>query len=323
MPQISVIVSVYNCEEYIGETIQSIIDQTFTDWELIIIDDNSKDTSASVIESYADKDTRIRFVRNTTNQGQCANLNTAIAMSSGEYIAHTDHDDISYPDRLARQLAYMEDNPSCLLCGCAYDELYEGKKRSLYFLPYNSFEEVRFRLPMQNILAHSTFFWRRQALIDNHISYGQWDYAEDFDLTMRVLRVGDVGFMPDVLVAYRIFEDQLTQTIDPHIISSEDHEIRDAFILEQKNLDTDIWIRALNGELHSIKDYRRWDRLLGEYSSICALQIFDAVGEVNRVVYDRQTVTWKTVLSYAMSRWKTSFRHTGRLAMTLVGSKES
>ena len=106
MCKISVVTSVYNCEKYIKETIQSVIDQTYTDWEYIIIDDCSRDNSAKIIQSI--QDDRIRFIKNETNQGQCANLNKGIKLARGEYIARLDHDDICYPDRFVKQLKYME-----------------------------------------------------------------------------------------------------------------------------------------------------------------------------------------------------------------------
>ena len=84
MPKISVVTSVYNCERFVGETIQSVINQTFTDWEYILIDDCSKDKSADIIQSFADKDPRIRLIRNVQNQGQCRNLNHGIQLAKEE-----------------------------------------------------------------------------------------------------------------------------------------------------------------------------------------------------------------------------------------------
>ncbi|MBQ3799225.1 MAG: glycosyltransferase family 2 protein, partial [Treponema sp.] len=126
MPKISVVTSVYNCERFVGETIQSVINQTFTDWEYILIDDCSKDRSAEIIQSFADKDPRIRLIRNEQNQGQCRNLNHGIQLAKGEYIARLDHDDLCYPERFQKQLDYMEAHKETVLCGCRMDMWQDG-----------------------------------------------------------------------------------------------------------------------------------------------------------------------------------------------------
>ncbi len=321
MPRVSVIVSVYNCEEFIGETIQSIIDQTFTDWEFIIIDDNSCDKSASIIEEYAQIDARIRFVRNETNKGQCANLNYGIQIATGEYIAHTDHDDLSYPTRLEKQIEYMENNPQCLLCGCKYDIWSEGKVHYTDYWETCTPNYQRFRLPMHGNIGHSTFFWRRQKLVDLGITYGEWKYAEDYDLLLHVLEAGEVGVVPEKLVTYRVFPNQVTQTIGSQIIRDEIQTIRLEYIKNAKGVDNEIWEKETRGELITQEDFKRWEAFLEKYANMCGITSASLVKEINWVKYKAQKMTWTKVKSYALSKWRYSWWYVVKLIRMQIKHK--
>ena len=142
MCKVSVVMSVYNCEQYVGETIQSIIDQTFTDWEFIIINDCSRDRSAEVIRKFDDP--RIIFIDNKENKGQSANLNYGISIAKGEYIARTDHDDISYPTRFEKQVKYLDDHPDVVLLGTAMQNMSDKVVKDEAMAPADTPDEVAF-----------------------------------------------------------------------------------------------------------------------------------------------------------------------------------
>lgn len=108
-PVISVITPAYNSEVFIKETIQSVLDQTYSDWEMIIVDDRSKDDTVSLIKEMQDKDARIRLIELEKNSGSAVARNTAIEHSNGRYIAFLDSDDSWYPEKLERQLKFMQD----------------------------------------------------------------------------------------------------------------------------------------------------------------------------------------------------------------------
>ncbi|HXK49687.1 MAG TPA: glycosyltransferase family 2 protein, partial [Clostridiales bacterium] len=110
-PAISVIMSVYNSEQYLQESIDSILDQTFNDFEFIITDDCSTDGSFEIIKSYAMLDKRIKYFRNSENIGLTKSLNLMLDIAKGKYIARMDSDDISMPDRFSKQFDFMENNP--------------------------------------------------------------------------------------------------------------------------------------------------------------------------------------------------------------------
>ena len=118
IPGISVIMPVYNTGEYLGEAIQSILDQTFRDFELIIINDGSSDNSLKIIKSF--KDTRIKFISNTSNRGNYPSRNEGISIARGKYICVMDADDIALKSRLERQYLFMERNPEIGLAGSGF-----------------------------------------------------------------------------------------------------------------------------------------------------------------------------------------------------------
>ena len=110
MPKISIITPAYNASRFIGETIESVLIQSFKDWEMIIVDDCSKDNTFEIAESYARKDSRIKVIKNSENLRVAATRNVALDVATGEYIAFLDSDDIWMPDKLEKQLRFMEDN---------------------------------------------------------------------------------------------------------------------------------------------------------------------------------------------------------------------
>lgn len=117
MPEISVVMPVYNASQYLAEAIESIVSQTFTDWELIIIDDGSTDDSKLIIKRYAQSDKRIRYYKNEQNMGVIRTLNKGINLSTGKYIARMDADDISLPTRFDTQYRFLENNADVAMCG--------------------------------------------------------------------------------------------------------------------------------------------------------------------------------------------------------------
>lgn len=115
-PLISVVMSVYNDEEYIKEALDSLLAQTLDDFEVIIVDDCSSDRTAEVIEGYREE--RFRLIRNERNMGLTCNLNRAVAEASGEYIARMDGDDICLPERFEKQVGYLKENRNLMLISC-------------------------------------------------------------------------------------------------------------------------------------------------------------------------------------------------------------
>jgi glycosyltransferase involved in cell wall biosynthesis len=209
-PLISIGMSVYNCETTVGAAIQSILKQTFSNFELIVIDDGSKDKTATIVESI--KDSRIRFINDGTNKHLPARLNQAIELSRGKYFARMDGDDISFPFRLEKQAAYLEKHPHIDLLSAqyiAYDALgnplgrtrIKEDHRTITSKPWSGF-------PMPHILWMGKIEWFRKHKYNEHAIR-----MEDFELLLRSYRTSTFAVHPEVLSGYRVDAVTLKKTL--------------------------------------------------------------------------------------------------------------
>jgi glycosyltransferase involved in cell wall biosynthesis len=128
MPKITVLIPVYNCELYIQEVLESILHQTYSDFEFLILDDASTDQTVSIIKKY--KGARIQLIEKLLKAGYTNSLNYGLTIARGKYIARMDGDDISFPDRFVKQVTYLEANPGVVLCGTSYKIIGNGKQLS-------------------------------------------------------------------------------------------------------------------------------------------------------------------------------------------------
>lgn len=122
IPAVSIITPIYSCEKYIRQTIDSVLSQTITSWEMILVDDCTPDNSAQIIAEYQRNDPRIRYIKLTENSGAAVARNAALAEAKGRYIAYLDADDIWFPEKLERQLSFMEKNGVAFSC-CDYEKI--------------------------------------------------------------------------------------------------------------------------------------------------------------------------------------------------------
>ena len=187
----------WNAEQFVGEAIDSILAQTFKDFEFIIINDGSTDNTAKIIYSY--KDPRIVFVDNTKNQGLIAVLNQGMDMARGEYIARMDADDISYPERLAKQLEFIEANPDVGVLGTSFQEFGDSNHRTI--------RKERFGLIglIQGCkIGHPTVMLRKSVFDKHGLRYSSdYEACEDYELWSRAIRHTAFANLPDVLLKYR------------------------------------------------------------------------------------------------------------------------
>jgi glycosyltransferase involved in cell wall biosynthesis len=209
-PLVSVIMPAYNAESYIDKAISSILGQTFADFELIIIDDNSSDKTASIIEKYKKKDRRIVVLHNTTNLKMAKALNSGIKIARGKYIARMDSDDWSFPYRLEKQVLFIQKHLKVGILGGSMEIIdKEGKKigRRDYAL---SNKEIRRKLFRYSPFCHPLIMIRKTFL--DKVGYYDPIYnpAEDYDLYFRVGEVSEFANLPDVLIKYRIVDNSMT-----------------------------------------------------------------------------------------------------------------
>lgn len=316
--KISIVTSVYNAENFIGETIESIINQTYDNWEYILIDDCSKDRSVDIIKKYVQLDSRIRLITNEKNKGQCENLNEGIRLAKGDYIARVDHDDVCNPERFEMQLSFMENNPNAVLVGATSTILKNGRiSDNCDEIKNMSSEEIRLYSFINSPFAHSSFFIRKSAMIDNGILYGSWDFAEDYDLVTRLLAVGEVCKIKESLVSYREDPSQLTRTIDEGVILSEGHSIRNSYIASC-DFDGKAMLRRINEQnITKIIDLRMIEKTILDYARWCGLNEREMKGRCIKETYlaalRRQKGSLRMLYVYASSslrdeRWMFSRR---------------
>jgi glycosyltransferase involved in cell wall biosynthesis len=191
----------HNSEKTISEAIESILNQTFKEIELIIINDKSTDKTLNIIRKYSQKDKRIKIINNHKNIGQTKSRNLALKISKGKYIAIMDSDDISINTRLETQYNFLEKNKEIFLCGTdAYTIDENGKTTGTYRGPVKS-REIEKKLPRTNCFLHPTIMFRN----DKKTYYREKiKYAEDYDLILTLLSRGaKMCNLPKILVKYR------------------------------------------------------------------------------------------------------------------------
>jgi glycosyltransferase involved in cell wall biosynthesis len=199
-PRVSVLMSVHDGEQYLREAIDSILGQTFKDFEFIIVNDGSVDHTGEIISSYADP--RIRFINNKTNLGLPASLNLGLDVAAGEYIARMDADDISLPERLSRQVSYMDAHPKIAASGTwAKDIDADGREFSSRCLPFD--ERMKFEFWRPSPIVHPSAIIRKSQL--GSLRYDtRLPHAQDYDLWLGLKARHDLGNLPEFLLLYRV-----------------------------------------------------------------------------------------------------------------------
>lgn len=204
MAKVSVLMSVYSDDRYLREAVDSILNQTFTDFEFIIVDDGSTDSTCEILAGYVIQDPRIVLIRNQENIGQTKSLNKGLARAQGEYIARQDADDVSMPERLSAQVAFLKDNPDVGLLGSAY-HIIDAEGHLLYTVqPPCAPDEVGRTLPEWNCICHGAALYRRQCLTSVGLYRELFAPTEDYDLWLRIAERFRVANLSDVLYRYRI-----------------------------------------------------------------------------------------------------------------------
>ena len=212
LSKISVVMPAYNAEKYISEAIESILNQTYVDFEFIIINDGSTDKTKEIIHSY--NDPRIVYLENENNLGIVITLNKGLDFASGKYIARMDSDDIAVTNRLEKQIAYMEKNKDVGLLGTGIHLFGEGIESTDRVFTTDS-NQLKAELIFSSCIAHPTVMIRRSILDKNCLRYNpEFVGAEDYCLWWNIAKVSKIATLPDILLDYRIHESQITKKKD-------------------------------------------------------------------------------------------------------------
>jgi len=203
-PTVSVLMPVYNADRYVVQAVESILAQTFTDFEFIILDDGSTDASLKILQTYAAKDDRIRLI-SRENRGLVASLNEMIDLARGKYLARMDADDIALRDRFAAQIALLEREPDVVCVGSAYDMIDEQGDYIIQVTPPQDDTVIQQQL-LHGVTAiqHPCAMIRRSTVLAVNGYDSRAYLAEDLDLWLRLGEVGRLANIDTVGLKYRV-----------------------------------------------------------------------------------------------------------------------
>jgi glycosyltransferase involved in cell wall biosynthesis len=244
-PIISVIMSVYNGEKYLRASIESILNQTLTEFEFIIINDGSTDKTKDILKYFSDG--RI-IVIEQQNCGLTISLNKAISISRGKYIARQDADDISMPSRLEKQKYFLENNKDMIMVGSTYCIINEeNEEKGIYKLPISD-TEIRWNMIFRNPFCHSTIMIHSDIMKKENLCYDNKLYhSQDYDLWSRIIKFGKVQNIEEPLIKLRFHSNQIGKTYTNEQQSTAENISK----MNMKNLGIDV----SDGET---KKLRRW-----------------------------------------------------------------
>lgn len=203
-PKISVVMATYNGEKYIKPAIDSILNQTFSDFEFLIVDDCSSDLTSVILDQYQNQDLRVKVITNSQNLKQTKSLNRALEVASGRYIARMDDDDIADLGRLEKQFQFMEQNPDLALCGSLGWVIDENGQRIQDKNLAVGRERIKQRLLFNNQFIHSSLFIRKEILDREGFYNEKFVKAQDYELVLRLAGKYPVDNLSDRLIHWRL-----------------------------------------------------------------------------------------------------------------------
>lgn len=207
MLSISVVMSVYNGEAFLAQAVDSVLAQTFPDFELIIIDDGSTDRTPEILSEYAKRDPRIRTF-SQQNKGRPESLNRGVELSTAPLIARMDADDISFPRRFEQQVKFMNARPEIALLGGPVEFIGHDGKRIGGFRPPETDGEIRIKMRHTNVFYHPTVMMHREQVVAAGGYRKALRDADDYDLFLRIGERGKMAALAEPILAYRVHPEQ-------------------------------------------------------------------------------------------------------------------
>ncbi|MBQ6021143.1 MAG: glycosyltransferase [Clostridia bacterium] len=298
---------------YLRRALDSMLGQTMPDFEAVVINDGVKDESYEILLEYAAKDQRIRLIENEKNLGLPASLNRGIEQCRGKYIARMDTDDICYPDRLEKQVEYMERNPEVMFAG-AWADIFEENENKIvktWKPSMPSKEEYRIRLLFANdpLLIHPTVVFRSSFLFENELRYSEqpiFRFSEDYEMWTRCIEYGNAGILEQTVLKYRMSQSENRITV------RYEQEMKRCIDNVQKGLlkrlgiseyDPELHYRLLSGRKTYDLKYKTWMETIRRRNDKAA--IYDS-RELKRLFHER----WYHIVYYAIAYEKNPFKKT-------------
>lgn len=207
MPMVSVVMSVYNEEQHVSQAMESILNQTFNDFEFIIVNDGSVDKTYEIIERYAEKDKRVRVINHEKREGQAKSLNDGIKIAKGKYIARMDADDISLPERLEKQVKFMGSHPEVGVLGTYYKEIDNSGKILPRKQNPSTWEQIKKALFYYNPVCHPSVMMRKELILEVGGYDEKFSIGQDYDLFSRLISKTKIENLPEFLIIHRFPEE--------------------------------------------------------------------------------------------------------------------
>jgi len=255
-PRITVLMSVFNGEKYIRQAILSILNQTFKDFEFLIINDGSTDRTPQILRSY--KDSRIKLYNNRENKGLTRSLNIGLRIAKGKYIARMDADDISHPERLEKQISTIVKDREIGMVTSWIDEFGLIKKPSDYFMrvrTYNTPEEIFYTLLFHNCIAHSTVLFRKDLVLSLNGYAADYEQSQDYNLWVKISRISKILKIKEALVARRSHRDTISARNIQQMINSDKIFLKNMSELLSEEINSELLfqIRENNINIRNLK----------------------------------------------------------------------
>ncbi|MCY0975840.1 glycosyltransferase [Chryseobacterium wangxinyae] len=227
--KITVVMSVFNAEDYLKDAVESILNQSYSNFKFIIFEDASTDNSLQILEDFEEKDQRIKLIKNTENQGSkgfIINLNRGLEMADTEFIARMDADDISAPDRFEKQLDYLEKNKNIFMVGSDLQLIDREGNNTKLLLALSSDDHIKKNMLKNISMYHPVLLFRN----DKKIRYREkMQYCEDYDLYLQMMTENySFGNINEPLLKYRVLDTSMSR--------QQDKVIKNLFVNKAKEL---------------------------------------------------------------------------------------
>lgn len=202
-PLVSIIMPAFNADKYIEEAIDSVINQTYANWELLVINDGSTDSTAKIVEGFLSRDTRVQLYNNEENKGLCFTRNRGLQLAKGKYIANLDSDDIALPERLKIQVDFLESNQDFVLLGAAC-EVIDQEGKTEYTVTRNVAPSyLKSLLLFSNYFINSSVMYRAKE--SKALQYNpDYPLSEDYQFFVQLSEFGKIANLESSLVRYRV-----------------------------------------------------------------------------------------------------------------------
>jgi len=296
VPKVSVLMAAYDAEPYLGESVDSILNQTFTDFEFIIVEDGSTDSSPQILERYAKQDRRIRLVLNRSNLGLTPSLNNGLQLATADYVARQDADDISLPQRLALQVEFLDKHPEVGVLGTWMTNVDKRGQRVIWQTPTSN-ALIGWSLLFGTSIAHASVMLRRSLLEGNAPFKPEMLHAEDYDLWARLSEKTQLANLQECLYLRRMHKDRVSvryhekqEETTKYIMHNNMKKLMGAEIREE--LVSSIWNAICGRMLGSATDLKKVsDLYIRLYKVFVAKNTLDMVSckEINHDLANRLT----------------------------------